>query len=152
MPQGTELLVVEREVHVAASPQTVFEFFTDPDKMTRWMGSVVELEPEPGGDLRIDLNGRWVASGEFVEVTPPSRVVFTWGWEEGMAVAPGSSTVEITLQPDGAGTLVRLTHRDLPSDEECASHDHGWAGYLDRLAIATAGGDPGPDLVAEQAT
>jgi uncharacterized protein YndB with AHSA1/START domain len=120
--------------------------------MSRWMGSVVELEPESGGDLRVDLNGRWVALGEFVELTRPSRVLFTWGWEDDAEVPPGSGTVEVTLEPDGEGTLLRLTHRDLPNEERQAAHDHGWAGYLARLAVAAPGGDPGPDRVAEQAS
>lgn len=151
MAQGTEALAVEREVRVEARPETVFEFFTDAEKMTRWMGLTAELEARPGGAFRVDINGRWVASGEFVEVIRPSRVVFTWGWETGSAVTPGSSTVEVTLEPDGEATLVRLTHRDLPDEEARQAHAHGWENYLGRLTVAASGGDPGPDRIAEQA-
>ena len=80
--------------------------------------------------------------GEFVEVSPPSRVVFTWGFENAdVGVEPGASTVEVTLAPDGDGTRLRLVHRGLPESER-ASHDDGWEGMLDRLAIAATGGDP----------
>src|SRR5919202_3658228 len=89
MAQGVDALTVEREVRVEARPETVFEFFTDADKMTRWMGQTAELEARPGGGFHVDINGRWIASGEFLEVVAPSRVVFTWGWEEGSAVTPG---------------------------------------------------------------
>ena len=58
-------------------------------------------------------------------------------------VPPGSSTVEIELVPDGDGTLLRFTHRDLPSAEAAESHAHGWDHYLGRLAIAAAGRRPG---------
>lgn len=92
MTEGTETLTVEREVRVEARPETVFEFLTDAEKMTRWMGQTAELDARPGGAFRVDINGRWVASGRFVEVVRPSRVVFTWGWESGSAIAPGSST------------------------------------------------------------
>jgi uncharacterized protein YndB with AHSA1/START domain len=85
-----------------------------------------------------------VARGEFREIDPPRRVVFTWGWEGHPAVPPGSSTVEIDLAPDGEGTLLRLTHRRLP-DEEIEQHAHGWDHFLPRLATAAPGGDPGPD-------
>ena len=89
------------------------------------------------------------ASGEFVEVDPPRRLVYTWGWEPGAdgpnPVPPGSSTVEIELVPEGDGTLLRFTHRDLPSDEAAKSHGHGWDHYLARLQIAAAGGDAGED-------
>ncbi|MGH3007760.1 MAG: SRPBCC family protein, partial [Gaiellaceae bacterium] len=100
--------IVEREVRIAARPETVFEFFTDPDKMIQWKGRKAELDPRPGGIYRVDINDRAVARGEYVEIDPPRRVVFTWGWEsegEGHAVLPGSSRVEISLEPDGEGTI-----------------------------------------------
>ena len=52
---------------------------------------------------------------------------------------------KIELVPDGEGTLLRFTHRDLPSAEAADSHGHGWDHYLERLEVAAAGGDPGPD-------
>ena len=58
--------------------------------------------------FNVAVHGPHIARGEYVEVDPPSRVVFTWGWEDQeTAVPPGSSTVEITLTPDGEGTKVR---------------------------------------------
>jgi uncharacterized protein YndB with AHSA1/START domain len=137
---------VEVAVKIAASPDTVFDFFTDPDKMIQWMGRDADLDPRPGGVLRCDINGRDIASGEFVELDPPNRVVFTWGWDaEDSNTRPGSSTVEVTLQPDGDGTRVTLTHRDLPTAESREAHGHGWNHYMERLATAAAGGDPGAD-------
>ena len=136
---------VVREIHIEASPETVFPFFTDPSLMTRWMGRSATLDPRPGGALVVEVLEHAVARGEYVEVTPPRRVVFTWGWEgQEHPPPPGESTVEIDLAPDGSGTLVRLTHKGLTA-ESATSHDHGWAHYLDRLALAGGGGDPGPD-------
>jgi uncharacterized protein YndB with AHSA1/START domain len=103
------------------------------------------------GCTRVDINGRDVARGEYVELDPPRRVVFTWGWEsegEGHAVPPGSSRVEVSLEPDGEGTLVRLRHVDLP-EEALEIHGQGWDLYLGRLAKVAAGEDPGPDPWAE---
>jgi hypothetical protein len=69
----------------------------------------------------------------------------TWGWEvERSPLPPGSSVVEVELIPQGDGTLVRLTHRDLPPGEVPA-HQAGWSHYLDRPAVRASGGDPGPD-------
>ena len=137
--------VVEREVRIAARPETIFLFFVEPEKMMRWKGISAELDPRPGGIYRVDVTGRDIARGEYVEVTPHSRVVFTWGWEgEHHPVPPGSSTVEITLTPDGDGTIVRLRHFDLPTEAQ-ELHGQGWDHYMERLAIAGAGGDPGPD-------
>src|SRR5712692_3597316 len=59
---------------------------------------------------------------------------------------PGSSTVEVTLVPDGDGTIVRLRHGGLPDDNWREQHVGGWGRYLDRLAVAASGGDPGPDV------
>jgi uncharacterized protein YndB with AHSA1/START domain len=83
-------------------------------------------------------------------LTPPRRLVFTWGWEpaeDGTAnpVPPGSSTVEIELEPEDDRTRLRFTHRDLPSAEATQSHAHGWDHYLPRLESAAAGDDPGRD-------
>ena len=141
----SELNAVVSEVRVAAPPETVFAFFVDPARMARWMGSRVELDPRPGGTYALDINAQARARGAFVEVVPPSRVVFTFGWEADQAVPPGSSTVEVTLTPDGDGTLVRLVHRGLMAPETREQHGHGCQHYLARLSVAASGGEPGPD-------
>jgi len=143
-----EALVVDREVRIAARPEIVFAFFTDPEKMVRWKGVQATLESKPGGVYRVVLNDQAVATGEYVEITPFTRVVFTWGWEGHPIVPPGTSVVEVDLEPDGEGTLLRLTHRGLPTLEEAKNHAIGWDHYLPRLAVAAAGGDPGPDSTA----
>lgn len=136
----------EVEIRIAASPETVFDFFTDPDKMIQWMGRSAELDPRAGGTLRCDMNGRDIARGEYVAVERPDRIVFTWGWEgEEPTVAPGGSTVEVLLARDGEGTHLRLIHSDLPSAESAAHHSQGWRHYAERLIVVAAGGDPGAD-------
>ena len=99
-----------------------------------------------GAISRSVVNATHVARGEFVAVEPHTRVVFTWGWEaEGSAVAPGESTVEVTLTPDGEHTMLRLIHRDLPSRQAAEEHTRGWDHYLGALQTAGTGADPGPD-------
>lgn len=139
------------EIRIAARPETVFAFFTDPLKVRVWKGPALALEPRPGGAYRVTIADD-VARGEFVEVVPYRRIVFTWGWEGNgrKLVEPGKSTVEIALIPDGDGTIVRLTHRGL-SEEARGLHAEGWNHYLPRLAVAATRGDPGPDPWAEPA-
>lgn len=146
MEAGTSRgLVVQREIHIDASPETVFEFFTDPVKAVRWMGIAATLDPRPGGIYRVEI-GPYVALGEFVEIDPPNRISWTWGWEnDAMSVAPGGSTIEIALEPHDGGTRLRFVHSGLPTPESAEAHGHGWDDYIPRLAIAAAGGDPGPD-------
>ncbi len=146
MPNTETMETVEVEVRIAAAPETVFDFLVDPDRFIQWMGRSVELDPRPGGRLHCDVNGRSVASGEYVVVEAPRRVVFTWGWEPGGPIpAPGMSTVEVLLEPDGDGTRLRLIHSDLPGAESAEKHRHGWEHYTARLTTVASGGDPGAD-------
>ena len=146
MASAETATAVEVEIRIGANPETVFDFFTDPDKMIQWMGRSAELDPRPGGVLHCDINDHSVASGEYVELDPPRRVVFTWGWEgEESVTKPGSSTIEVLLAPDGDGTHLRLIHRDLPSAESAERHGHGWRHYTERLSLAATGADPGTD-------
>jgi uncharacterized protein YndB with AHSA1/START domain len=141
----SEDVVVTRVI--AASPATVFSFFTDVERWTAWQGAGGELDPRPGGTLRIQMPGGQVASGEIVELVPHSRIVFTWGWEgDAPPIEPGSTTVVVELEPDEAGTLLRLTHAGLAPPPVAEHHRAGWERYLERLRIRAEGGDPGPDL------
>jgi uncharacterized protein YndB with AHSA1/START domain len=164
-----ETSVVEHEVRIAASPETVFGYFTDPARLVQWMGAEATLDPRPGGvcrivfrpippaldiletsggrgqEQRLDLNGTNVVLGRFEEVDPYSRIVFTWGFErEPFAMPPGSSSVEVSLTPDGEDTILRLAHRRLPSDAT-AFHRVGWEHYLPRLVTVVTGGKAGAD-------
>jgi uncharacterized protein YndB with AHSA1/START domain len=142
---ATAAELVHREIRIDAAPSTVFEFLTDPAKMVRWMGTEAVLDPRAGGEYRVNINGHERVAGEVIEVVPHSKLVFTWGWEdEALPVGPGQSTVEISLEPDGEGTLLRLTHRGLPPGMH-KFHRLGWGYAVDRLARVAAGQDPGPD-------
>jgi uncharacterized protein YndB with AHSA1/START domain len=147
---------VEHEVRIAARPETVFAYFTDPAKMVQWMGIDATLDPRPGGVCRINVNGAGVALGKYVQVDPPSRIVFTWGWERDVFSTPPQSTaVEVSFTPVCEETILRLSHTKLPAGADIP-HRAGWGHYLERLALVAAGTDPGADpwrdpAVAEQA-
>ena len=146
MDATTATITVERQIEIAASPETVWQLLTDPEEAVSWMGQTAWFDLRPGGEYRVAVIPGNVARGEFVEIDPPRRLVFTWGWEPGgmSSVPPGSTTVEFELVPNGEGTLLRFIHRDLPNTS-AEAHAHGWAHYLGRLAEAAAGGDPGAD-------
>jgi uncharacterized protein YndB with AHSA1/START domain len=149
MESTTETFSMTKELEIAARPEVVWRYLIDPEKITTWMGQAAVLEPHEGGLYRIDPVPGHVARGEIVSIDPPRRLVFTWGWEPGdgepPVVPPGSSTIEIELVAEGAGTRVLFTHRDLPTAESAESHTHGWEHYLARLVTAASGGDPGRD-------
>jgi uncharacterized protein YndB with AHSA1/START domain len=156
----TEHDVPEVSVHVAAAPEAVFPYFTDPARYVEWMGSQAVLEPVPGGVYRVGMNDGFAAAGSFLEVEPPGRVVFTWGWADAEAaehvlhersdpgggiLRAGSTRVVVTFEAEDGGTRVTLRHHDLPTDELRDAHRVAWQTYLPRLSVRVAGGDPGPD-------
>jgi uncharacterized protein YndB with AHSA1/START domain len=137
------------EVAIRAPAARVFAMFTDPTLLVRWIGIRALLEPRPGGAFRFELlAGEW-CSGRYLEIDPPRRVVFTWGWESGaLPVAPGSTTVEVELTERDGVTHVRLTHRGLDAAMR-AMHADGWSRFLARLEAVLEGRDPGPDPATE---
>ncbi|GAB3477029.1 SRPBCC family protein [Amycolatopsis cihanbeyliensis] len=137
--------VVEQTVRIEARPETVWEFFTDPELLAQWWGPA-EVEPRPGGLLRVPmLDGpRPVMRGEFVEFVPYERIVFTFGWEDtpgAPAIDPGASLVEVTLVPEDGGTVLTLRHSGLPA-ELTGETGAGWAGLL--RGLSRVAGAPRP--------
>lgn len=140
-----------REIMIDATADTIWPYLTEAAKHVEWEGTHAEIDPRPGGVYRVLVAGQYQSAGEYVDVVPNERLVFTFGWEqEGNPITPGSTTVEITLHPEGAKTRLRLVHRGLP-DDAVEPHIQGWTHYLDRLAQRAAGGDPGPDRAPEGA-
>jgi uncharacterized protein YndB with AHSA1/START domain len=134
-----ETSIVEYEVKVAARPETVFAYFTDPMKMVQWMGAEAMLDPRPSGVCRIvfegarsraefvaaslgaqreqasqslEAGGSGVMTGAFVEIHPYQRIVLMWGWEQKFLATPiGSTLVEVSFTPDGEDTIVQVAQR-----------------------------------------
>jgi uncharacterized protein YndB with AHSA1/START domain len=155
----TDIAPVEVTIHVPAAPADVFPYLTDPARYVRWMGSEARLEPVPGGVYRVAMPDGFAAAGQFLRVEQPHLVVFTWGFADdeaashtkggeastASAMPAGSTRVTITLDDEDGGTRLTLRHENLPSEELRAGHDVAWNAYLPRLAVAAAGGGPGPD-------
>jgi len=131
---------VEHRVRIEAPPDIVFSFFVDEAKHPRWMGRTALLDPRPGGVYRVEVTDTHTVVGEYVVVEPPTQVVFTWGFEGNAHAPPGSSTVTVRLEADGAATLVSLNHRGLPHPL-LSGHDEGWQGYLEQLGEAAGTAD-----------
>lgn len=135
-----------QELLIDATPETIFPLLTTAEGHVQWEGTEAEIDARPGGIYRVLVAGDYAGVGEYVEVVPNEKVVFTFGWD--MAdnpITPGSTRVEITLAPEGSKTRLRLTHSGLPDADAVAMHIHGWDHYLARLAVVGAGGDAGPD-------
>jgi uncharacterized protein YndB with AHSA1/START domain len=130
--------IVEQTIRIAASPETVWRYWTDPERMSDWWGAAAELDPLPGGSCRIEMGTGPTMRGEYLEVIPYERIVFSFGWEptDGAPdVPPGSTRVEVTLTPDDGDTILTLRHSGLPATH-ADEHRAGWAHFLPRLAAA----------------
>jgi uncharacterized protein YndB with AHSA1/START domain len=130
---STSESAITASVRIAAPPDVVFPYFTDPALAVKWIADAAYLDARPGGTFSVNVRGN-PARGEYLEIDPPHRVVFTWGIEGSGDLPPGTSTVEVVLQPEGNETVVTLTHRDLPTPEFRRSHREGWSEFLGLLA------------------
>ncbi len=125
-------------IYIDAEPEFVFEYFTRPDALVRWIGDRAIVEPRAGGQFTLVFGDRTVA-GRYVSVDPPHRVVITWGRVGSASFPPESSTLEVTLTAEHGGTRVSVVHTGLPASE-LRRHALGWQHYLHRLEVVAAGG------------
>ena len=132
--------VVEREVVVEAPPELVYRYFTENRKILLWSAVEVSFDPRPGGKIRQAITEEWIMVGETLEVDPPHRLVYSWGWEGDPVMPPGSSRVEVTFTAIPEGTRLRVVHSAIPV-EQVPSHERGWDDHLP-LLVDAAGGDP----------
>ena len=139
----SETYELTREIVIDASPKTVFGFLTEEAKMKEWFGEVVEADPKPGGVFHVgekDPNGNH-CRGEFVEIVPNEKVVFTWGGIEDLK--PGDSTVEIVLKSQGKATHLTLRHYNIRLKPSADSFGQGWKEHaLPLLKDAAEGKTP----------
>ncbi len=131
-PPADAVVVTER---IRATPDQVFDYLVQPDKLVRWMGQEARIDPQPGGEFWVNVADGDIACGTYVDVDRPNRVVVTWGWEGSEHVPPGSSTVSFQLTADGDETVVELVHSGLPGGQN-DQHREGWNHYLPLLVEA----------------
>jgi uncharacterized protein YndB with AHSA1/START domain len=105
MTELTEIL--ERRITISARRETVFRYFTDPQRFARWWGEGSHIEARPGGAVRIRYPNGVVATGEVREIEPPRRIVFTYA---SGGIPPNGSLVTITLEETEQGTSLHLCH------------------------------------------
>jgi uncharacterized protein YndB with AHSA1/START domain len=128
--------IVELRRVLNAPPERVFAAWTNPAALAAWMSPVGHAEAiadvRVGGRFSVVMIGqdrRIEHVGEYLEVSPPSRLVFTW---QSPYTGPEPTRVTVALTRRGAGTELVLTHEHLPP-EGVASHAGGWGEMLDRL-------------------
>jgi uncharacterized protein YndB with AHSA1/START domain len=143
-PPAEQAVRVSRTIR--ASRHRVYRAWTDPELLMRWFIEpdgdmrVVEMDLRAGGRYR--LEGRmgdkpWAVWGTYREVTPPSKLVYTWSWENDPALGEplaSGTVVSVEFHERGSETEVVVTHEGFATERARAEHDAGWIGCLDRLA------------------
>ena len=130
------------ERRLAAPPERVFDAWTRPEALIRWFGPdsgystrVHELDVRPGGRYRIEIQGQGrdpsVCHGTYREVSRPGRLVFTWQWESRPDMP--LTVVTVTIEPDGTGSRLVLTHEHFADSTDRDNHEKGWTGCLAQL-------------------
>ena len=141
MARPDEITLQIRRV-VDAPRSAVFSAFVDPATLARWWGPhgvtavSVLMDAKAGGSYRIAMRPAegemFHLTGEFREVRPPSRLVYTFRWEP-----PDSEDVETTavlgFDDLGSSTAINLTQKPFATERRRALHEVGWSESLDRL-------------------
>jgi uncharacterized protein YndB with AHSA1/START domain len=137
-----ETLLLERAFRAPA--QAVFDAWTSEEVMRRWFHGRHDWEtPEAEVDLRIGGAVRVVmrdpekgdehgGGGRYTEIDPPTRLAFTWTWDED----PRETLIELDFEEAEGVTTVRFTHSNLKDEESARSHEEGWTTCFDNLERA----------------
>ena len=143
MTTKTENTSLEIKRFINAPPARVYAAWTDPDQLKQWWGPEGVQTRNFTADARIGGKYRWdlvnqegeemSVFGEYRELVPGKKIVFTWKWDDDEDWETKNSVVTIELSDRDGGTEVKLTHHKLPSEASRDRHTEGWSSVLDRL-------------------
>ena len=141
--RAEERTSLEIKRFINAPRERVYAAWTDPAELQRWFGPEevrtikIAADVRVGGKYRWDLvkqdGEEWACLGEYRELVPGRKIVFTWKWDDDEAWENHDSVVTVELSDRDGGTEVKLTHEKLPSEESRDRHNEGWNSVLDRL-------------------
>ena len=136
--------VLRMERVIAATPERLFELWTDPDELAKWWGPEAFTTPKYTMDVR--PGGRWcttmrrpdgsehVVSGIYRALEPPNRLVFTWGWDDDAGMRGHETEVTVTFEPAPGGTRMTLVQQTFADADSRNRHEHGWTSSFVCLA------------------
>jgi uncharacterized protein YndB with AHSA1/START domain len=141
--KGPEKFSLEIKRLIKAPRDRVYAAWTDPAQLKQWFGpesvQTHELmaDARAGGKFRWDLSNpegeKMTCRGEYRELQPGKKIVFTWQWDDDETWKNHTSVVTVELEDCAGGTELRLTHEQLPNEASRDGHTRGWNSALDKL-------------------
>jgi uncharacterized protein YndB with AHSA1/START domain len=141
--KGTAKLSVEIKRFIKAPRDRVYAAWTDPAQLRQWFGPEnvqthdLIADARVGGKFRWDLTNsegeKMTCRGEYRELQPSKKIVFTWQWEDDEDWQNQVSIVTVELDDVDGGTELRLIHEHLPNEESRDGHTRGWNSALDKF-------------------
>ena len=141
--KAAEKTSLEIKRFIKASPDRVYAAWTDPAQLRQWFGPEqvttdnLIADPRVGGRFRWDLTNsdgeKMTMEGEFRELQPGKKIVFTWQWLDDEDWENHVSVVTVELSKRSGGTELRLLHEQLPNEQSRDGHTRGWNSALDKL-------------------
>ncbi len=135
---------------IRATPERLFKAWTDPKELANWWHMDNAESKFAGATLDLKVGGRYrvgmtntdgkthVAVGEYREVTRPTKLVFTWNWED-QSMGGSNTLVTVEFRDVGGGkTEVVLTHERFTDEKAAQGHEQGWTQLLKVLERAVA--------------
>jgi uncharacterized protein YndB with AHSA1/START domain len=130
---------IERTLELAHPPRTVWAALTTAEGLAAWFGDEATIDLRPGGSARMSWTTGDVAEMRVERVEEPAVFGFTWHIYGLPEEDPRRTYVELTLEPDGAGTrltVVESGFAQLPDDahdKAFGGNTQGWASELGEL-------------------
>jgi uncharacterized protein YndB with AHSA1/START domain len=135
-------LVLELEFVVGAPRERIFRAITEPAELAKWWGPRgfttpgIDLDLRVGGRYRFTMQppggGPFHLSGEFLEIDPPGRLVYTFCWDE-PDPDDRQTVVRLSLAGVAGGTQVSLSQGEFATEARLALHRGGWTDSLEKL-------------------
>ena len=141
--KASEKLSLEIKRFINAPRDRVYAAWTDPAQLRQWFGPEkvqtrnLIADARVGGKFRWDLTNsegeKMTCLGEYRELQPGKKIVFTWQWDDDEDWENHTSVVTVELSDRDGGTELRLIHEQLPNEQSRDGHSGGWNSALDKL-------------------
>jgi uncharacterized protein YndB with AHSA1/START domain len=139
MPPSNRIFKFEKLVE--ASPALVYEAFTNATSLQEWLCDFATIDPKIGGRIYLYWNSGFYSAGEYTELKPNERIVFTW---DGRG-EPAATQIEVKLKRKKSATLVQLSHQRLGTSAKWENVrrevQEGWTSSLENLASVLKTGE-----------